>query len=492
MPRRDSHIVLLAVLAWTTLLGILFAIQYRSDRQSTLTMMLQAARGIFQQIVVTREWSAGHGGVYVPVTGETRPNPYLPAENRSLTTTDGRQLAWINPAFMTRQISEVAGKRDGVGLHISSLKPLRPENAPTVWETRALWDFEEDIPEVYALDQPPDGPVFRYMAPLPVTESCLSCHACQGYQLGEVRGGISVNLPAGYFIAAQSAALGGTAGLYTLIWLVGAISTGVGTATILSGKTRAEAASRAKSAFMAILSHELRTPLNGVLGMLGLARSTELNEEQQSLLADAQAAAQTMNLHVQELLELAGLENGQDLLQKTCFSPTELLAEATAPFAAAARNKALAFSVAPDPVLPAHLVGDGARFIRILGLVLDNAVKFTDSGSIAVTLAPGGLEDGRYVLSATVADTGCGIPPQRLAAIFEPFFQDADILTRRFPGLGVGLTIARRHVEILGGTLTADSRPGSGSTFTLRAPFETRGDERREEEEEECLRRPGG
>jgi signal transduction histidine kinase len=470
MARRDVCIPCLAVLAWTLLLGVLFGIQYTSERQSTQTMMVQAAKGIFQQVVLTREWNTQYGGVYVPVAGDSQPNPYLPDDRRTLTTTDGQMLARVNPAFMTRQISEIAARRDGVNLRITSLNPLRPENAPTPWEARALADFEEDKPEVQGIEATASGPVFRYMAPLEVTEACLPCHAKQGYKLGEVRGGISISLPAGHFLAAQSAAIGGTAGLYALIWLVGGVCTGLGTATILDGKTKAEAANRAKTTFLAILSHELRTPLNGVLGMLEILSATPLDDEQHSLVDDAQSAALAMNAQVQELLELAGLESGQVVLQNTRFCPVQVIEEALAPQAQAARCKGLAFALYPAPDLPAELFGDGVRLGRIVAIVADNAVKFTASGRVTVTVSAG-CAAGACRLTVVVADTGCGIDPERLSAIFEPFFQVEDVLTRRKPGLGAGLTIARKHADILGATLTCHSLPGRGATFTITAPF---------------------
>ena len=471
MPRRDVRIPAFAVLAWTLLLGLLFTIQYQSDRQGAEAMMLQAARGIFQQIVLTREWNAQHGGVYVPVTRDTQPNPYLPDDRRTVTTLDGMTLTRVNPAFMTRQISEVAARRDGLALHITSLNPLRPENAPTAWEARALADFESGEAEAHGLGTTPAGPVFRYMAPLFVAESCLSCHAKQGYAGGEVRGGISVSLPAGHFLAAQSAAVGGTAGLYALIWLVGATCTGVGTATILAGKAKAEAANRAKTSFMAILSHELRTPLNGVLGMLEILDSTRLDEEQQSLVGDARAAAVAMNAQVQELLELAGLENGQGMLQTTRFDPAQAVEEAVAPLALAARAKGLEFALLAAADLPPELLGDKARLGRITAILADNAVKFTASGKVTVSVTAAKTAAGACRLTVAVADTGCGIEADRLAAVFEPFFQAEDVLTRRKPGLGAGLTIARKHAEILGAGLACRSTPGQGSTFTLTAPF---------------------
>ncbi|WP_148208451.1 c-type heme family protein [Solidesulfovibrio magneticus] len=471
MVRREVRIPALAVLAWTLLLGLLFTIQYLSDRQSAEAMMLQAARGIFQQIVLTREWNAQHGGVYVPVTPNSQPNPYLPDERRTVTTLDGLTLTRVNPAFMTRQIAEAAAQRDGLGLHLTSLNPLRPENSPTSWEARALADFESGDTEAHNIGATPAGPVFRYMAPLFVTESCLPCHAKQGYAVGEVRGGISVTLPAGHFLAAQSAAVGGTAGLYTLIWLVGATCTGVGTATILAGKAKAEAANQAKTTFLSILSHELRTPLNGVLGMLEILGSTRLNEEQRSLTGDARAAALAMNAQVQELLELAGLENGQGMLHMTRFAPVKTVEEAVAPLAQAARDKGLAFELLTAADLPRELLGDGERLGRIVTILTDNAVKFTATGGIKVAVSAAAAADGSCRLSVAVADTGHGIEDDRLDAVFEPFYQAENVLTRCKPGLGAGLTIARKHAELLGASLACRSTPGLGSTFTITAPF---------------------
>ncbi len=471
MPRSDLRPPVLAVLAWTLLLGLLFTIQYQSDRQGAETMMLQAARGILQQIMISREWNAQHGGVYVPVTRDNQPNPYLPDDHRIVTTTDGLTLTRINPAFMIRQLSETAARHDGLNLHLTSLAPLRPENTPAAWEARALADFENGETEAHNIGETPAGPVFRYMAPLFVTESCLPCHVKQGYAVGEVRGGLSVTLPVGHFLAAQSAAIGGAAGLYALIWLVGATCTGVGTATILAGKTKAEAANRAKTTFLAILSHELRTPLNGVLGMLELLGSTRLDEEQRSLTDDARTAAVAMNAQVQELLELAGLESGQGALHVTRFSPIQAVQEAVARPAQAARAKGLDFALLPTADLPPELLGDGARLGRIVTILTDNAVKFTASGRVSVSVTTASAADGSCRLAVAVSDTGRGIEDDRLSAVFEPFFQAEDVLTRRKPGLGAGLTIARKHAELLGASLTCRSSPGQGSTFTITAPF---------------------
>lgn len=160
-------------------------------------------RGItlFNLIEITREWNARHGGVYVPVTENAQPNPYLQVPQRDVFTQNGELLTKINPAYMTRQIAEIAELSSGVRFHITSLKPIRPENAADTWEQESLVQFEQGKTETLGYFDVDGVPVHRYMAPLLVRPSCMKCHAEQGYQVGDVRGGISVTMPADRLIA---------------------------------------------------------------------------------------------------------------------------------------------------------------------------------------------------------------------------------------------------------------------------------------------------
>ena len=161
---------------------------------------------VFRLIEITRDWSSSHGGVYVPVTAETQPNPYLLHPKRDIVDDLGRKLTLINPAFMTRQIAELAEKAEGVKFHITSIKPIRPANKADAWEAESLALFETGaLKERLALF--PDGggvlagAVHRYMAPLMVKQACMKCHEVQGYRVGDIRGGISVSMPAAALIA---------------------------------------------------------------------------------------------------------------------------------------------------------------------------------------------------------------------------------------------------------------------------------------------------
>ena len=149
----------------------------------------------FNQIVLSRTWNAGFGGVYVPISEDTQPNSYLDDPLRDLATIEGIKLTKINPAYMTRQIAEIAFREKGVLLHITSLKPIRPANKPLDWERVWLESFEKGTKEQGGFVRNGSDVSFRYMAPLITKRNCLKCHAKQGYKIGDIRGGISVTLP---------------------------------------------------------------------------------------------------------------------------------------------------------------------------------------------------------------------------------------------------------------------------------------------------------
>lgn len=179
--------------------------EFRQIDQSIETLARERGSVLFRLVELTRDWNAQHGGVYVPVTEKTQPNPYLNHPRRDLLTVDGLRLTMVNPAFMTRQIAEIAEAADGVKYHITSLKPIRPANAADHWEAVALAGFErQGQTDILELVETELGPVHRYMAPLVVRQACLDCHAEQGYKLGDIRGGISITMSAAKALAVRS------------------------------------------------------------------------------------------------------------------------------------------------------------------------------------------------------------------------------------------------------------------------------------------------
>jgi len=182
---------------WTVSIFFIFGKAVRINEHDTRQIALAQANAMFQQVVDARSWNASHGGVYVKVDEDTQPNPYLEVPDRDLTLENGQRLTLINPAYMTRQIAEIGLNRDDVVIHLTSLKPIRPANGPTLWEETALRSFENSVDHRAGFTlNPEDRQMFQYMKPLLVEKNCLKCHEKQGYKVGDIRGGISVSFPA--------------------------------------------------------------------------------------------------------------------------------------------------------------------------------------------------------------------------------------------------------------------------------------------------------
>ena len=242
--RRYSSIhkySLLSAVIWTVVLAALFNVNLQSELRQAVELAAYQGRAFFQEIVATRYWNAIHGGVYVPISEKAQSNPYLDVPDRDITTVDGRKLTKINPAYMTRQIGEIAAKRNYVWFHITSANPIRPANAPDSWEAKTLDSFLKGVPEQFELISSPEGAnIFRYMAPLWVEEPCLKCHAKQGYKKGDLRGGISVSIEAGPFVASRVREIRNLILAYLAIWVLGLIGLGVGMIRLRAGEKENE------------------------------------------------------------------------------------------------------------------------------------------------------------------------------------------------------------------------------------------------------------
>jgi len=220
---------LVFAMIWTLVLAALFTLNLQSEFKQADELAAYQARAFFEEIVTARYWNAMHGGVYVPITEKAKPNPYLDVPDREITTKDGRKLTKINPAYMTRQIGEIAASRNRVWFHITSSNPIRPANAPDPWEARTLGSLETGVPEHFEFITSPEGTeLFRYMAPLRVERPCLKCHAKQGYKQGDLRGGISVSIDAGPILASRAREVRYLIISYLTIWALGLIGLGIG------------------------------------------------------------------------------------------------------------------------------------------------------------------------------------------------------------------------------------------------------------------------
>jgi PAS domain S-box-containing protein len=239
---------------------------------------------------------------------------------------------------------------------------------------------------------------------------------------------------------------------------------------LLSERTRAEDANRAKSSFLAAMSHEIRTPMNAILGMADLLWETELSRLQREYVARFRRAGTNLLTIINDILDLSKIESGRFELESINFRLSDVVERTIELMSPRAEMKKIDLAAHTAPETPNDLIGDPGRLQQILNNIIGNAVKFTEHGG--VTLVVRSHSDGRGGhLHFSVTDTGIGIPFDKLSTVFEDFTQAESSTTRRFGGTGLGLGICRRLVQRMGGNLTVESVFGQGSTFSFNVVF---------------------
>ncbi|HRQ83274.1 MAG TPA: ATP-binding protein, partial [Azospirillaceae bacterium] len=241
---------------------------------------------------------------------------------------------------------------------------------------------------------------------------------------------------------------------------------------LAEARDMAEAATAAKSTFLATMAHEIRTPMNGVLGMLELLERTRLDSRQGDIVATIRDSAAALLSIVNDVLDYSKIEAGRMELEQAPVGLGALAENVCEMLGPAARAKGLRLTCHVDPGLPPAVLADQVRLRQILFNLAGNAVKFTQQGGVHVRAFPQAQGDGWVRVAFEVADTGIGIAPETLSRLFAPFAQAEPSIARRFGGSGLGLSITRRLVDLMRGDISVDSVPGRGSTFRIVVTFD--------------------
>lgn len=245
------------------------------------------------------------------------------------------------------------------------------------------------------------------------------------------------------------------------------------TTELMEARIISEQASQAKNAFLANMSHELRTPLNGIIGNVSLLLQTDITEKQERYLVRIKTASQILMDIIGQVLDFSKLAAGEIKLESVASSLSDIFKECYEVLIARAEEKKIAFEInLPEEVLP-EVLASPIRLKQVLINILGNAIKFTEKGSVRMDVSVLEKDGDHLKLRIAISDTGIGLSPENLSHLFERFWQADSSNTRKYGGTGLGLAYSKEIIDLMGGSIRAESTEGQGTCFTLEIPFQT-------------------
>ena len=469
----DRRVKFYIIGSGTALIVLILTVMYGlTVRQGRLIerQTYERASSVFDEIILMRRWNSDHGGVFVLKRPGEVSNQYL--KNPDITDSTGKVYTIKNPATMTREVSEYSEKGGNFTFHITALKLRNPNNKPDDWERASLMSFERGSKEATEVVMDRGRRVFRLMRPLYVEESCIPCHADQGYKLGDVRGGISVTLPYDDMHAALRSNFLGMAGMTALLVAVITVVFYFVIWRLMDRlgrqKKELEVLNETKDRFLGIAAHDLRNPLVVVDGYAELLAGVSTDEQQLDLVRGIKGATAKMLGLINNLLDVSKIKSGKLELKPQEHDVREFISECAFANEMISRKKDIELDVSvPEDIGQASF--DKERMHQALDNLLSNAFKYSRPGTKVVL---GAQREGSQ-LRVWVEDNGVGIKEDELPGIFDEFARTSARPTAGETSHGLGLAIAKRVVELHGGKIEAKSAQGAGTTITITLPLKS-------------------
>ncbi|OFX17574.1 MAG: hypothetical protein A2033_04535 [Bacteroidetes bacterium GWA2_31_9] len=509
-----SVIIIVSIILTSSLILIIF-----HEYNSVIDIASKEAIASYEKDLTYRRWVTMHGGVYVPITENTPPNKYLNVANREISTVDGKVFTLINPAYMTRQVYNSLSDENSVKGHIASLNPINPDNKADEWEYEALKSFEKGDTQKLSIISVNGSEVLKFMKPMITEKKCLKCHAHQGYNVGDIRGGISTTVQLEEYYSIANSNIIYISLIFTLVLIIVLIFIYVAfkklqnemiqrnlimikitesecslkqkndeylavneelrqsnervhniNTLLENAKEKAEESDKLKSAFLANMSHEIRTPMNGIIGFIELLKKPNLNVEKREFYTNViNGSCKQLLSIINDIIDISKIESNQINTNYSSINIEALMQKLVDFFKIQAINKNLNLEYSnKNETIIKNIITDEQKLNQILTNLIGNAIKFTENGSIEF-----GYKLKNNFLEFFVKDTGIGIEEKYFEIIFDRFRQIEDNYTRKFGGNGLGLSITKAFVEKLGGKIRVESIPSKGTIFYFTVPYKS-------------------
>ncbi len=464
--RPLTKVALLSVLGWSCLSFISTFFYVSMEKGRTVGLAQNVAATVFNKDKAFRYWGTKHGGVYVPVTKDTPPNPALShIPDRDIVTESGTRLTLLNPAYMMRQIMEDYEELYGIKGHITSLKLVNENNAPDEWEKVALEKFDQGEQEVFELVEQEGQSWVRLIRPMTTVASCLKCHGEQGYKVGDVRGAIGVSVSLSPYQALEAKALRVIYLTHFFFWLLGLL---VITIAFFHGRhsivERINSQQALEDSFEKIklfaysVSHDLKNPVVSIHGL------TKLLEKKYGAIFDdkgkqycrqiIRCAEEITKLVEQINIYISTKEHPLDLED---IDLKDIFAQVRQEHSQALAARSIKWSEPED--MP-EVSADRLALLRVFRNFVDNALKYGGEGLTHIEID---YKEDPLLHIFSVHNDGVCLPPDACQKVFELFTRE--ITSQNVSGSGLGLAIVKEIAELHSGKVWSESMAGSGVTF---------------------------